>query len=109
MSGLFRKEVMDKQSQRHLGDVFLSTPLSFWAITGLITLIMAGLIVVAVFGEYARKERVVGVLVPSKGLVQIIPQQSGVFETVFVQSGDSIERGAPLLKIKNDVALSDGK
>jgi len=108
MSGLFRKEVMDKQSQRHLGDVFLSTPLSFWAITGLITLIMAGLIVVAIFGEYARKERVVGVLVPSKCLVQIIPQQSGVFETVFVQSGDNIERGAPLLKIKDDTALSDG-
>jgi membrane fusion protein len=108
VSNLFRKEVFDRHSQRHLGDVFLSTPLSYWAITGLIALIMAILVVVVVFGEYARKERVVGVLIPSKGLVQIIPQQTGVFEEIFVSAGDYVDRGTPLLKINNDTALSDG-
>jgi len=108
MSELFRKEAIEKQSQRHFGDVFLSTPLSFWAITGLIALIMVGLVVVALFGEYARKERVVGVIVPSKGLVQIIPQQTGVFAEIFVDTGDVVDIGTQLLKIKNDAALADG-
>lgn len=109
MSRLFRKEVIDKQAQRHLGDVFLSTPLSFWAITGLIAIIMAGLIVVALFGEYARKERVLGVLVPSKGLVQIVPTQSGVIEEVYVDAGHIVDVGDPLLKIIFDVGLVGGK
>lgn len=108
MSGLFRKEVIEKQSQRHLGDVFLSTPLSFWAITGLIAFIMFGLVLVALFGEYARKERVVGVIVPSKGLVQIIPQQTGVFAEIFVDVGDIVDRGTQLIKINNDTALASG-
>ncbi|MDJ0917638.1 MAG: HlyD family efflux transporter periplasmic adaptor subunit [Woeseiaceae bacterium] len=108
MSDLFRKEVVERQSQRHMGDVLLSSPLSFWAITGLIAIIVAGLVLAAIFGEYARKERVLGVVVPSEGLVQIIPSQPGVFEEIYVETGDVVERGTQLLKIKNDTALADG-
>jgi membrane fusion protein len=109
MSNLFRREVIDKQSQRHLGDVFLSSPLSFWAITLLIAIIMAGLVSVAIFGEYSRKERVSGVLTPSDGLVRILPSQSGNFENVYVQTGDTVEAGAPLLKVKDDTVLTGGR
>lgn len=109
MSDLFRREVMDKQSQKHLGDVFLSSPLSFWAITLLIAIIMTGLVCVAVFGEYSRKERVSGVLTPSDGLVRILPSQSGNFEDVYVETGDNVEAGTPLLKVKDDTVLTGGR
>ncbi len=108
MSDLFRKEAIDKQASKHLGDVFLSSPLSFWAITALIATIMAGLIFFAIFGEYSRKERVTGVLTPSEGLVQISPMRSGTFEHVFVGIGDTITKGAELIKMRDEVSLSGG-
>jgi len=108
MSDLFRKEAIDKQASKHLGDVFLASPLSFWAITALIATIMAGLIVFAIFGEYARKERVTGVLSPSEGLVQIYPTRAGNFEKIFVGIGDKVSEGAELIKLRDEIALSEG-
>ena len=109
MSDLFRREVIDKHSQKHLGDVFLSAPLSFWAITILVAVIMAGLVCVAIFGEYSRKERVTGTLTPSDGLVRILPSQPGNFEDVYVETGDVVDAGTPLLKIKDDTVLTGGR
>jgi len=109
LSDLFRKEVIDKQSSKHLGDVFVATPLSFWAITLLIATVIAGLIAVAIFGEYARKERVVGVLTPSAGLVEIVPTRSGNFEDIHVAIGDQVLEGDPLFQLRNDVGLSGGE
>lgn len=108
MNNLFRKQVIEKQAQRHLGDVFLSSPLSFWVITCLIALIIAGLVLIAVFGEYSRKERVAGFLIPSHGLLRIIPQQNGTIEAIHVKSGEIVEAGTPLLKITDNTALADG-
>ena len=108
MSDLFRKEVLDKQSSKHLGDVFVATPLSFWAITLLIATMIGGLVAFAVFGEYARKERVSGVLVPNAGLVDIVPTRPGNYEEIFVSLGDQVQKGDPLFRLKNDVELSDG-
>lgn len=109
MSDLFRKEVIDKQSSKHLGDVIVGAPLSFWAITLLIASIIAGLIAFAVFGEYARKERVQGILTPSAGLVEVVPTKAGNFEEIYVSIGDQVEEGAPLYRLRNDIGLSDGE
>ena len=108
MSSLFRKEVIDKQSSKHLGDVIVGTPLSFWAITLLIAAIIAGLIAFAIFGEYARKERVQGVLMPSAGLVQIVPTRAGNFEDIYVSIGDKVREGDELYRLRNEIGLSDG-
>lgn len=109
MSDLFRKEVIDKQASKHLGDVFVATPLSFWAITVLIATIMAGLVAFAVFGEYARKERVTGILTPSAGLVDVVPTRTGNYQEIFVTIGDDVREGDPLFRLKNEVALSGGE
>ena len=108
MSELFRKEAIDKQASKHLGDVFLASPLSFWVITGLLAVIIAGVIVLAVFGEYARKERVTGVLAPSDGLVQIYPTRAGNFGQILVGIGDEVQPGTILVKLKEEIALTGG-
>jgi len=89
--------------------VIVATPLSFWAITLLIATIIAGLVAFAMFGEYARKERVQGVLMPSAGLVEIVPTRAGNFEEIYVTLGDQVREGAPLFRLKNEVALSGGE
>lgn len=105
---LFRKDVVEKQSQRHLGDVFLSSPLSFWAITFLLATLIIGLICVALFGEYSRKERVSGVLQPNLGLVRITPTQQGYFQNIYVSTGEKVEVGDNLISIKDDRSLAEG-
>ncbi len=109
MSDLFRKEVIDKQSSKHLGDVIVGTPLSFWTITLLIATLMAGLVAFAVFGEYARKERVQGVLMPTAGLVEVVPTQAGNYEEIYIALGDQVVEGQELYRLKNDVSLSGGE
>lgn len=108
MYDLFRKDVVEKQSQRHLGDVFLSSPLSFWAITFLLATLIIGLICVALFGEYSRKERVSGVLQPNLGLVRITPTQQGYFQNIYVSTGEKVEVGDNLISIKDDRSLAEG-
>jgi len=109
LSDLFRKEVIEKQSSKHLGDVFVATPLSFWAITLLIASIVTGLVAFAIFGEYARKERVQGVLTPSAGMVDVVPTRAGNFEEIHVSLGDQVREGDLLFRLKNDVGLSGGE
>jgi len=109
LSDLFRKEVIDKQSSKHLGDVIVGTPLSFWAITLLIATLMAGLIAFAIVGEYARKERVQGVLTPTAGLVEVVATKPGNYEDIYVSLGDDVREGEALYRLKNDVSLSGGE
>ncbi|WP_371395409.1 HlyD family secretion protein [Fretibacter rubidus] len=108
MSDLFRKEVIDKQGQRQFGDVFLSAPLSFWTITGLMASIIAGLIILITVGDYTRKERVVGVITSDKGLVSVVPMQGGRYDSVLVSIGDDVRAGQPLFQISSDAGLVDG-
>ena len=109
MSDLFRKEVIEKQSSKHLGDVIVGTPLTFWAITLLIATLMAGLVAFAVFGEYARKERVQGVLTPTAGLVEVVATKPGNYEDIYVSLGDKVRKGEPLYRLNNDVSLVGGE
>lgn len=108
MLPLFRKEVIDSQSSRKMGDVFLNSPLSFWTITLIIVFIIAGLTIFALFGEYARKERVIGTLIPSEGLVLISPQRAGTYQSIFVEPSAEIQYGEPLLKVREDNVLNKG-
>lgn len=105
---LFRKAIYEKTSNPYLGKVSLHTPPSFWWIACILSLIIMGLISLAVFGRYERKERVTGVLMSNKGLIRIAPHQSGIFEDVYVKLGEYVERGSPLFKIKSQTVLQNG-
>lgn len=109
MSGLFRQEAVDKQGQKLLGDVVIASPLSHTAIAGLITLIVSGLVALVIFGEYARKERVLGYLAPDQGVIRITSRQTGVVDTVHVNTGKDVSLGETLFTIKLDSVSGDGE
>lgn len=99
---------MEKYTSRQMGDVFLSSPLSFWSITILVTIIILGLLILVILGDYSRKERVEGLLIPSKGLVRIIPPNDKSFSEIYVSTGDYVEIGTPLIKMQDNTILEDG-
>lgn len=73
MASLFRPEVAEAQHQHWLGQVQLVRPLSLTLLTagvlGLLLLVLAFLF----FGEYTRKARIGGVLVPDLGVIRLVP------------------------------------
>ena len=102
MSELFRKEAVDAQKQSLLGDAVLAQPLSLV----LLTCFLASLvIIVSIFialGSYARKETVSGYLSPDKGIAKIHASRNGVIGQLFIQEGQYVKQGTPLLTVKRE-------
>ena len=78
LDSLFRREAVDARQQSWLGETLIARPLATSLLT-LMAIMMAALIVAfLVFGEYTRKERVVGEVQTSLGLARITPPLNGV-------------------------------
>jgi membrane fusion protein len=93
MSSLFRPEVAEAQRQSWLGQVQLVRPLSLtlytMAVLGVLTLVVAFLF----FGEYTRKARIGGVLVPDLGVIRLVPPVQGRVLERHVQEGQTVRAG----------------
>ena len=102
MPTLFRKEVLEAQHGRLHGDVLIVTPLPLFVFTGLlvVTLLAAGTF--ALFGTYARAERVPGYLVPSKGLVKVASSRAGVLHHARVRVRDEVDAGQVLAVVQSE-------
>ena len=108
MNELFRKEVINKQGQKLFGDVVLASPISHSIMATLLAVIIFGLIIFVVIGEYSRKERVSGYLTPDQGLIRLLPAQAGVIENITVSLGDSVKKDEALFLVKIDTVAGNG-
>lgn len=106
---MFRSEAVKAQQKKLHGDVFLTQPLPFSVLSGVLCAIvlLAGVFIVA--GSYARSEHVAGYLVPSKGLVKIQARQFGTLESMRVREGDLVHKGQPLAEVLVSATADDGK
>jgi membrane fusion protein len=104
----FRTEVLESRRQRQLGGVILLQPVSVkilsWALAVAIGLIISFL----VLAQYARKETVVGYLVPSKGVVKVFVPRPGIISVVHVDESRTVAEGDPLLTVTVDQITLDG-
>ena len=108
MSNLFRKEAIEHQGQKLDGEVTIATHLSFNWILVLILLIVVVGATYLVLGEYHRKEIVSGYLRPTEGLSKIYPLGQGVIDEVFVEEGETVEKGQLLARIRMERILTSG-
>ncbi len=94
MSLLFRPEVAEAQRQNWLGQVQLVRPLSLTVLSLGVLCVLALVIAFLFLGEYTRKARIGGVLVPDLGVIRLVPPVQGrvlerhVSEGQFVRAGD---------------------
>lgn len=100
-AGLFRKEVLLARRGERLGTISLQAPRLGWAFfaIGLLTVVAA--LVLLTKGHYTRHEQVTGTLVPSSGLLAVVPFASGTVTRVLVREGDEVRKGQPLLEISS--------
>lgn len=87
---LFRKEVIEARHGRWLGGILLGQPLAPWLLTGVAVLCAALVVALLALGEYTRRTRVTGQLVPSLGMASVTAPGIGVLAQVRVQEGQRV-------------------
>ena len=107
---LFRQEVIDfQQHNRRWGQVALLQPLStkiiIWFIAAAVSLFVAFLF----FGQYARKETVIGYLTPAAGTAKIFAPRQGTFKEIYVKEGQQVEKDQPLLAVETSQIAANGE
>jgi membrane fusion protein len=93
MGSLFRPEVADAQRQNWLGQVQLVRPLSLSVLTLGVLAALALVLAFLFFGEYTRKARIGGVLVPDLGVIRLVPPVQGRVLERHVQEGQTVRAG----------------
>lgn len=104
---LFRQEAVEAQTGTGLGEIILSQPLSA-RLLSLFSLVIAISAIVFLFvGEYTRRVRVEGFLLPEQGVLRVVPPQAGVVREQRVHEGDSVAKGDVLYVLSSERAVAD--
>lgn len=96
---LFRKEVLNSQGRRLIGDVLVTQPTSLTILSLSVFVVAVFISLFLVFGTYAKKERVSGYLVPDKGLIKIYTTNGGVVLQSHVSEGNEVKEGDVLFTV----------
>lgn len=109
MSGLFRKAAIDAQRDAWLGSPRLIQPVSVQLATVIGFTVLALILLFLIFGEYTRRVRVHGAVVPSAGVLHVFTPQTGRLLQAFVQDTTAIKAGDPLFLLGTDSTTSLGE
>jgi membrane fusion protein len=96
---LFRQEAIDAQREKFIGEVTNARPLPIWVFTLLAATIAATVIVVGVWGQYTRRERVEGFLASDVGAAKVLFTDAGRVAELMIKEGDVVARGMPMARI----------
>ncbi|MCC6555779.1 MAG: HlyD family efflux transporter periplasmic adaptor subunit [Polyangiaceae bacterium] len=100
---LFRSEVLAERKTRWLGTVLLTPRPSHHVSAACAVLAAAAVLCLFFFGEYPRKARVSGWLVPERGLVQVFAPRPGVVTEVYVDEGAVVQKGDRLFALSAEL------
>jgi len=106
--GLFRSEVLTHRERDWLGSIQLIRPVSLGVLTAFALLVAVAVGVCLTLGEYTRKARVSGYLVPDRGVIRLVsPQPATVVESHAIE-GSAVRRGDVLFVLAVGQATLSG-
>lgn len=106
-SSLFRPAALARQGHDGLGMIILVRPLSFAVFTALALAMATIVIAFLCLGSYTQRSTVAGQLVPATGQVKVYAPQAGVVLERYVQEGEPVQRGQPLLALSSERYVTD--
>ncbi len=101
-ASLFRVEAVAHAGHRAHGAVLLVRPLSYAVLTLLFVAIAATLVGFFGLASYTRKVDVQGRLAPSRGLIRVIPAQTGLISESRVKEGQVVQGGEVLFVLTSE-------
>ena len=99
---LFRKEAIDAQREKFLGEASVAQPVRMWVYTATACGIATLAIAVAIWGQYTRRERVEGYLSSAVGAAEVRMPDAGTITELMVREGDVVARGDPMFRMTFD-------
>ena len=93
MPSFFRPEVIESQRRDWLGSIQLIRPVSLTVLTAFVVIAAVSLVAYLVLGEYTRKARVTGVLMPDQGVIRLMAPQGAVVLESNAAEGRAVRRG----------------
>lgn len=96
---LFRSEALQARRHSWLGEVVLDQAPSARLLSLGLVLTCLAVVGLLAFGDYTRRTRVVGQLVPTQGLATVIAPVSGVVAELPVQEGQRMLQGQKLAQV----------
>src|SRR5687767_9006647 len=100
---LFRSEVLADRRTQWLGPVLLAPRRSHRLFTLGAALAMVAILGLLSFGEFTRKARVNGWIVPQQGLVRVFSPQPGVVTGLYAKEGAHVRKGQRLLRLSSEL------
>ncbi len=108
MVDIFRPEVLESQRTSWVGEIQLIRPLSLAVLTAGAAASAIALGAFLALGEYTRKVRVSGVLVPDRGVIRLVAPQDAVLVESRVTEGASVRAGDVLFVLSLDRSAASG-
>ena len=105
---LFRREAVDAQRSSWLGSISLTQPMPVVWMAGLVLFAATALVTFLVLGEYTRRARVSGTLVPDRGLSLVVAPAQGLVSRVLPEEGERVSAGDGLVVVGAARAEVDG-
>jgi membrane fusion protein len=96
---LFRTEMMSAAGKRAYGSITLAQPPSLRWLTLASVLMAVAVALYFALASYTRKVQVMGVLVPSQGVLKLASPQAGVLTLLKVSEGQIVKAGEVLFEI----------
>ncbi|MCG7363993.1 HlyD family secretion protein [Roseomonas sp. ACRSG] len=107
-SSLFRRDFQQAQALSWLGQPVLPSHLPLRLMGWGALLFTALLAAFLIFGEYTRRVRVQGVVLPSRGLTRIVAPSVGWVRAQHVAEGDAVRQGQLLYDLSLDSTTATG-
>ena len=99
---LFRQQALEHLSSRQYGTVILARPVSHLFLTLLFLGIALAIITFFIFFSTTRKAQSQGVLLPTGGVIRVMPGQSGVITEARVKEGQTVRAGDVLFVLSGE-------
>ena len=98
-SPLFRQEVIEAGRDRLAGTVVAATPPKSRLYAGLLMLVALAIVLVLIFGEYASRTQVKGIISYEAGFARVYANAPAEIRQIHVRSGMQVAEGDPLVTI----------
>ena len=108
MGSLFRPEALEHREREWLGSIQLIRPVSLAVLTASTLLVAAGIGAYLTLGEYTRKARVSGYLVPDRGVIRLVTPQAATVVESHVVEGRAVQHGDVLFVLAVGQATLSG-
>ena len=108
MGSLFRPEALEHRDRDWLGSIQLTRPVSLSVLTWFAVLVAASVVAYLVLGEYTRKARVSGYLVPDRGVIRLVAPQPATVVESHATDGRTVHRGDVLFVLDVGQATLSG-